>query len=289
MNKGYLFAFLTALCWSTSGLFVKWMHQSAFIISGVTALIALIINHFYYRRPLEWSRYAIVVGVCQFLMHITFTLANQLTSVGNAIILQYSSMIFVLVYEAIDRRRLPRAYQGGVLLIAFLGMGVFFLDGFTSGSLPGNLLAIVSGAFFGLQFYLNTKPQAIPVTSIKVQYLLSIGGMLLYLLCTRELSIPWREGVLLCVSGVVQTALAGILFAQCIIRIPAFSANLICMSEIFLAPLWAFLFLGERFSPTSLIGAMLMITALIANLIIEYRYQQKADNEKQVNNSVLRS
>ena len=210
MNKGYLYAFLTALCWSTSGLFVKFIHQSAFIIGGVTALIAFIIN----------------------FMHITFTFANQLTSVGNAIILQYSSMIFVLVYEAIDKRKFPKFYQIVVIIIAVLGMVIFFWDGFASNNLLGNILAIISGAFFGLQFYLNTKPQAIPVTSIKVQYILSIAVMVLYVLYTKEISINTTDALFLTFSGVIQTALAGILFAQCIVRISAFNANIICMSEI---------------------------------------------------------
>lgn len=274
MNKGYLYAFLTALCWSTSGLFVKFIHQSAFIIGGVTALIAFIINFFYYRKPLEWNLFSIIVGICQFIMHITFTFANQLTSVGNAIILQYSSMIFVLVYEAIDKRKFPKFYQIVVIIIAVLGMIIFFWDGFTSNNLLGNILAIISGAFFGLQFYLNTKPQAIPVTSIKVQYILSIAVMVLYVLYTKEISINTTDALFLAFSGVIQTALAGILFAQCIVRISAFNANIICMSEIFLAPLWALLFLGERLSFGSMIGSLLMITALIINIIIDYHLKE---------------
>lgn len=274
MNKGYLYAFLTALCWSTSGLFVKFIHQSAFVISGTTALIALIINHFYYRKPLKWNCFAFLVGVCQFMMHITFTFANQYTSVGNAIILQYSSMIFVLIYESVDKKRLPKLYQLIVIIIAALGMTIFFWDGFASNNLLGNILAIISGAFFGLQFYLNTKPQAIPVTSIKIQYLLSILSMVVYLFYARNFSISLTDTMFLGFSGVIQTALAGILFAQCIVRISAFSANIICMSEIFLAPLWALIFLGERFSFGACIGSILMIIALTTNIIIDYRSKQ---------------
>ena len=256
MNKGYLYAFLTALCWSTSGLFVKFIHQSAFVISGTTALIALIINHFYYRKPLKWNFFAFLVGICQFMMHITFTFANQFTSVGNAIILQYSSMIFVLIYESIDKKHLPKRYQLIVIFIAAVGMMIFFWDGFTSNNFLGNLLAIISGAFFGLQFYLNTKPQAVPVTSIKIQYILSILSMAVYLFYDGNFSVSLTDTVFLGFSGVI---------------------------EIFLAPLWAFIFLGERFSFGACIGSILMIIALSTNIITDYRLKQiKKEGRKNV-------
>lgn len=282
MNKGYLYAFLTALCWSTSGLFVKFIQQPALMIGGITAVIALIINRFYYRKPLKWNLFSIFVGFCQFTMHTTFILANQLTSVGNAIVLQYSSMIFVLVYGAIDQHRFPKLYQLFVIMIAALGMVIFFWDGFASNNLLGNVLAIVSGVFFGLQFYLNTKPRAIPIASTRVEYILSILSMMLYLLFTQQISFTVSEFPVLVFAGVVQTALAGILFARCIVRISAFSANIICMSEIFLAPLWALIFLQETLSFGSMIGSLLMITALIINILADYHIKQKKKGRENV-------
>ena len=47
------------------------------------------------------------------------------------------------------------------------------------------------------------------------------------------------------------------------------------MSEIFLAPLWALIFLQETLSFGSMIGSLLMITALIINILADYHIKQK--------------
>ena len=153
MNKGYLYAFFTALCWSTAGLFVKFINQSAFVITGYKALIALFFNLIFIRKKIRVSLFIIGVGMVQFMVNFTFALANQMTGVGSTIVLQYSSMIFVLIYESIEKKRLPYLYQIIVIVLAMIGMTVFFLDSISFESTLGNALAIISGAFFGLQFF----------------------------------------------------------------------------------------------------------------------------------------
>lgn len=128
MNRGYLYSFLTALLWSTSGLFIKCIHQSSFTILGITSLIALIMNYVYFHRKLEWNMFAVVVGVFQFLMAVTFTIANQLTTIGNAIVLQYSSMIFILIFEFIDKGILPTWNRILVVVLSLIGMLMFFFQ-----------------------------------------------------------------------------------------------------------------------------------------------------------------
>ena len=99
----------------------------------------------------------VAAGIAAYLMGITFTYANKLTSVGSAIVLQYSSMAFVALYEAIEQRRVPPARKVFVIVMALSGMVVFFLDSLSFEHVLGNLLAIISGAFFGLMFFLNAK------------------------------------------------------------------------------------------------------------------------------------
>lgn len=269
MKKGYIYAFLTALCWSTAGLFVKHINQSAFVIAGSTGLIALIFNQIFNRRKIKISKFTILIGICQLIMHVSFVFANQLTSVGNAIVLQYSSMIFVLIYQSIDKRKLPNFYQYIIIGMAAIGMVIFFLDSFSLKGNIGNLLAVLSGAFFGLQFYLNTKDNADPGSSLIIQYFLSIIIMI-PMLMRNPIKFSSLDIIFIILSGAFQTGLSGIFFAKCIVEIPAFSANVICMSEVIIAPVWAFIFLKEVFTPYTLMGAFIIICALILNIYIEY-------------------
>lgn len=279
MNRGYLYSFLTALLWSTSGLFIKCIHQSAFTILGITSLIALIMNYVYFHRKLEWNMFAVVVGVFQFLMAVTFTIANQLTTIGNAIVLQYSSMIFILIFEFIDKGILPTWNRILVVVLSLIGMLMFFFNELDLSEILGNFLAIISGFFFGLQFYLNTKPQAVPNTSIRIQYYLSATFMLYPIFTQDGWGITYIDAYFLLLAGLFQTAAAGILFAKSIVLISGFSANLICMSEVFLAPLWAYLFLGEKFDTYAFLGALIMIAALFINILMDYLDLKKKEGQ----------
>lgn len=254
-----------------SGLFVKFIDQSALVITGCKAVIALLFQLMFFRRKLRVSPFIIGIGMIQFLVNFTFALANQMTNVGNSIVLQYSSMMFVLIYESIEKKRSPYLYQIVVILLAMIGMTVFFFDRFSFDSTLGNALAILSGAFFGLQFFLNTKAQADAESSLMFQYIIAIFLMLGYLAVKRDVTFTSRDMLFMGMGGLFQTALAGVFFSLCIQRIPAFTANVICMSEIVMAPLWAYLLLQEAFTFVSLIGSLIMIAALMYNVVMEYR------------------
>ena len=58
---------------------------------------------------------------------------------------------------------------------------------------------------------------------------------------------PFEWGLML-VHGLFCSGLASVLYAKGIARTNAFAANLVCMSEVVLAPCWSALLFGEVFS-----------------------------------------
>ena len=109
MNTGYLWLLGTAVAWSFSGVFTKLNSQPGFLISAVSSVVALLFYFIIIRPTIRVSKLVVAAGIAAYLMGITFTYANKLTSVGSAIVLQYSSMAFVALYEAIEQRRVPPA------------------------------------------------------------------------------------------------------------------------------------------------------------------------------------
>lgn len=269
MDKGKIYIFLTAIFWSTSGLFVRFLDLPGIVISGSTSIIALLFTLLIHRKaPIKCSLFIIICAICQVLMQVTFVYANQNTSISNAIVLQYSSMIFVLIYQSIDHRKMPKPYQIGVILLAFLGIGIFFVDSLEAGGMVGNALAIISGAFFGLQFYLNTKKQAHPYSALIFAFMINIIlGVCAYQGELVVLALPKLPLIL--VVGIIQNGLSGFFFTKGIQTTNAFTANVICMSEILFTSLWGILFLHESFTFTAAIGACLMICALLVNVYME--------------------
>lgn len=272
MNKGYVYLGATALCWSFIGVLIRFNSQSAILIHSVTSIIALFFSFCIARSKLVVNKLVVGIALAQIITGLTFVSANQLTGVGNAIVLQYTSMIFVLVYQSIDHRCIPTPKQVGVIVMAIVGMVLFFFDSLTLQGMLGNLLAITSGAFFGAQFYLNTKPKASPLSSAILSYGLS-GGMILLLL-DKLVHVTIQEWGIMLVSGIVCTGLAGIFFAKGIERCHAFSANIICMSEVVMAPLWTFIMFHETLGIRSLLGAAIIICAVLLNMLFDYQKQQ---------------
>lgn len=76
-------------------------------------------------------------------------------------------------------------------------------------------------------------------------------------------------------QGIVCSGVSSIFYVRGIRRVPAFSANMICMSEVILAPTWAFLAFGESFGRFAFIGAMLIVASIVINLVLDCHTTRK--------------
>lgn len=272
MSTGYLWLLSAAVSWSFSGVFTKLNSQPGFLISAVSSAAALIFYLTVTRPTIRISKLVLAAGIAAYLMGITFTYANKLTSVGSAIVLQYSSMAFVALYEAIEQRSRPPARKLFVITMALAGMVVFFFDSFSLEHVAGNVLAIVSGAFFGLMFFLNAKPGSSPVTSSMIGCLISLVPAPFFV--PQLAAVASKEWLLMVAAGIVCTGVANVCFARGITRIRPLTANLITMLEVVFAPIWAFVFFQEGFGRFALIGAGLIIGSIVVNLVFEQREKE---------------
>lgn len=268
-TKGVVCLLLTAFCWSLAGLFIRASHLSGLGFSMMSSMIAIPLSMIIHHKKLVFNKLIITVGVFQFLMSLTFIYANKMTSVANAIVLQYSSTIFVLIYQSIDLHKLPTKRQMGIIAIVFVGMALFFADTLSFSHLLGNILAIISGACFGMQFYLNNKEEAEAFSSTIFAYMFSlITGLIVFRgLPSFHVTDAFGVGG----YGFFTMSLGGIFLALGISCTEAFTANLICMLEVILAPLWAFIFFHEIISGMSLLGAGMVVGGIILNLILDFK------------------
>lgn len=264
---GYIYMFLTALCWSLAGVCIRFNSQTAIMIAAVNGVIGLILNSVINKQRILINKTIIIGAIAQFMMGMIFTFANQLTTVGNAIILQYTSMIFVLIYQTFDTKKLPSLQQIAVVLIVIIGMVIFFFESLSFKGMVGNIISIISGAFYGLQFYVNTKKDANPVSSMLLAFIMNTS-LLLFVLKDIP-SITMSEWGVMLVQGIVCAGLGSYFFSKGIPLVHPLSANVICMLEIILSPLWALFIFNERMSSYAIIGAVIMVVRIIFNLYIE--------------------
>ena len=204
-------------------------------------------------------------------MNITFLLANKYTTVANAIVLQYSSPIFVVLYYRIFQHKRLKKVQMGTVAVCFVGLLIFFAGQLGSGNLYGNLLALTSGVLFAGSFYLNALPDNEPVgTNFLSNAICTIAGLGYTFFCVEQ-AFEIQQTALLVMAGIFCSGIAAVMYARGIRYTTALNANLIAMSEVLMAPLWALLLFGETVGAWAALGAGLMIVSILYETWFESR------------------
>ena len=272
-RKGPLCLVVASLFWSLGGVCIKFIPWSAMSIIGLRATLAILVFAVFRRNfKVKLTKGNIISAICLSGTTITFVFANQLTTAAAAILLQFTSPAFILLYQFIFYRRKPKFSELLAVIFTLGGMLLFFGDDLGDGYLLGNLIAIGSGLFFAGVFVCNKRPDADPEQSIMLGFYINTIMFIPFVFFDRRISadpLAWGFIVLL---GIVQVGLAYALFSIGIKRTPALLACLITALEPVLNPLWVALATPERPGRFALAGgAVIVITIVIYNVWVERR------------------
>lgn len=260
-NKGKRYIFIAAVLWSTAGLLIKYIPWSAMSIVGVRSGIAALILGIYMRkRSLKVNLPTAVGGLCVSLTTILFVFANKLTTSANAIVLQYTSPIFLIIFLAVFYKQRPRRIDIATASIVIFGMVMFFFDKLSSGALLGNILAILSGVTFTGVFLINTIPGSNAEAALLFGQITNAVIGLPFLFFETDFS-PMAVGSIVTL-GVFQLGIAYVFFLNGIKTTPPFSASLIATAEPLLNPIWVMLFYGEAPGTFAIFGGLIVIAAI---------------------------
>lgn len=267
---GILALLLAAMLWSLNGPFVKLLdrqHVPPLAIACGRSLIAgVLFVPFALRRAgtlrrggARWS----LTAVASFtLMTVCFVLATTLTAAGSAIILQYTSAIWVFALSPLLLRERPRLIEGLPLLIAMCGIAVILSGSSPAGGL-GLELALLAGLGYGV---LTMALRALRNVDALVLTTLNALGSGLVLLPFVLASGAWRisasQAGWIAIMSVVQFAAPYVLFTWALKRIEAYRASLIVLLETVLNPIWTFLAVREIPEPATLIGGPLILAGV---------------------------
>ncbi len=264
-QRAVLCVFLASLCFSTGGLFVKLVPWSPLAINGARNLIGAGVIGLYLAltgRRVIFNRRVLIGALSMIGVTTLFAVSNKLTTAANAIVLQFTAPIFVILLMALIYRQKPRRTDLLVCAAVLAGVVLFFVDGIRAGNLAGNLTALLSGLCYAGVFMMNTGEGADAISSCFLGQL--AAGVIFTPLCLGEtdFSAPVLGAVL--ALGAVQVGGAYILFSVGIRRTPPVTASLITGMEPILNPLWVALFYGERLTPLSLAGGAVVVVSILA-------------------------
>lgn len=195
---------------------------------------------------------------------IFFVMANKLTTAANAIVLQFTSPVFILIISALFFHRKTRKGDLITVLVTLLGISMFFFDQLTPGGMAGNCFAILAGLMMACGF--------LAVGEVDEETRMS--GILFGQMFTAVIGVPFlfagtnpaTPTAVLCMLalGIFQLGIPYVLFGLSMKHCTALACNLIGAIEPVLNPVWVFLFDGEAPGMYALIGGAVVVAAVSA-------------------------
>lgn len=264
-HKGSLAILAAALLWSTAGLLIKYIPWHPMAIASGRGLLVAVIMLIYYRRRLNvrLNLTTWLSGLALVATQSLFVIANKLTTAANAIMLQYSAPIFIIIIGLILYRTRPARRDVLIMIWALAGIILFFFDDLSMGHQLGNGLALVTGLTFAAVFVFNSRPDChVPAALLIGQFGTFLAGLPWLLTLPREQIQPMPVFALV-LLGLFQHGLGYILFQYGIRLTPPLNASLLSMVEPIMNPVWVFLLLQEIPGRMALVGALIVISAVL--------------------------
>jgi drug/metabolite transporter (DMT)-like permease len=257
-----LLLLLAAILWSLGGVLIKSIDWHPMAIAGGRSAIAIPLMLACIGWPkFTFSRAQIGGAIGYALTVALFVFATRMTTAANAIFLQYTAPIYVAIIGRwyLDER--PLRIDWAVIAVALGGIALFFMDRLTVSGFWGNIVALGSGlAFASVAIFLRKEKAGSPVSSIILgNILVAVVGLPFMLQSPLGAGGGWR----LLLLGTLQLGLPYVLYAAAIKQVTALEATLIPLLEPVLNPLWVMLALGERPGSWAIVGALLVLGAVL--------------------------
>ncbi|MGH2574366.1 MAG: DMT family transporter [Ignavibacteria bacterium] len=270
-RKALIYISFSALLWSTSGFFIKFLSINAFQISfyrsSIAAATVLVISLLRKQKLTFNTDITSILGSIFYAgILVLFVVATKLTTAANAIFLQFTAPIYLLVLEPVFLKTKFENKNLITIIICIVGMFLFFFGKLEPGDIYGNIFAIMSGICFAL-FTLILKWKKQKKEAENTLYSVIVGNALVSFICFfivyPHFSINLTETFSLLYMGIFQIGISYIIFNEGIKYVSATESLIIATMEAIFNPIWVFLGIGEVPSIYSIAGGLIIMTAIL--------------------------
>ena len=203
--------------------------------------------------------------------------AYRHTTIAVATLLYYLAPVLVLLFSPLILKEKLTLKQGGVITVALLGMVLVSGIGSSErGSVRGMVMGILAACFYATVMLANRFLKDLDSMDRTI-YQLGIAGLtvLPYAVFREGFSfgmLSWKSVLLLALLGVVYTGFAYLLYFDGLARLPASASAFLAYLDPVSALLISAVVLGEKMGLSQLIGAILVLGALLFG---EYKRKDK--------------
>lgn len=267
-QKGIAAIIIAALLWSTGGLFIKLISLDAYQLSFYRSIFSALTFLVLFRKKALIFNFSVFINSVFYAgILILFVVATKLTTAANAIFLQYTAPIYVLIFEPLILKTPLRKINVISVIIAFAGMTLFFVGEISQSHYEGNLVALLSGiCFAAFLIGIRKSDESYRVPAI------FWGNILIPVLCFNfvypEFKIEINDLLMTAYLGIFQIGFAYAVFTYSIKRIEGIEAALIAMIEPVMNPIWVYIGYGEKPSNFAILGGLLILATISIRTII---------------------
>lgn len=192
---------------------------------------------------------------------VCYVFAMLLTTIANAVFIIGASPIFVAVVAWLVLGERLSWVTMLAIVVAFGGVVLMFVDGYTGGRMLGNLIALgVVAGFTGMVVVLRKSKtiDMLPATCL--------GGVMVCIVAafmTQGFVISGHDLLLALLLGSAQFGMGFALITLGTRYVPAGEVALLALIESVLAPIWAWIWADEVPSALSLTASGVILSAVI--------------------------
>jgi DME family drug/metabolite transporter len=261
-QKGIFYVFSAALLWSSGGLFIKLISFNAMQLSFFRCSIAALTFLILFRKQINnFNKLSVINAFLYAVVLISFVIATKTTTAANAIFLQATAPIYVLIFEPLIRKTKYERMNVITVSICVLAMTLFFIGELEPGQIKGNFVGLISGITFA-SFFLGMKKNDPKYQHSSIFW----GNILVAIVCIPFLfsmdTLGPSDLLMVGFLGVFQIAVAYAFFSSGLKRTNAVEASIISMIEPVLNPVWVFIGYGEIPTVYAIIGGIIIISAI---------------------------
>jgi drug/metabolite transporter (DMT)-like permease len=268
---------VATLFWSTSGLFVRSLEGAAaaemvfWRSAGMLALVGAYLLARYGRdtgaKIKALGGGGALAALLLSFQFLFFLIAVAKTTVATALFLMSTSPFWAAIVARVFLGEAIALRTWIAMAVCSTGVAVMVWDALEFGSIAGPLAALAVSISFAFQILMLRRLGAgiDPVPSVFVAGLFSVAMTLPFVFGT---DVSARDVAILMAMGAIQLGCGCLLMTLATRELRAVDVGLIAILEIVLAPLWVWLAFAETPSALAMLGAAIVLAALIANEIL---------------------
>jgi drug/metabolite transporter, DME family len=307
-----VYVLIAVLIWSTGGLFIKLTTLDAYQVTFYRSLFAGITVAILTRKHgLKIDLFGVLTSIIYATLLFLFVWATKKTTAANAIFLQYTAPIYILVLSPFIIGE--KFHWRDLVTVVFCigGMSLFFVGKLEIADYQGNIAALLSGLFLGLYIMLLKHPRAVgrretnrlnepahgrreserpsqsaqqahasltsPSSPTNPAIAVIYGNFLLAILTfpsgisAAPVMVP-LDWAAVTFLGIVQIGISYVLFIKGVTGgTRPLDASIIGFIEPLLNPVWVFMIIGERPSRFAVLGGVIIIVTVCVHTLMQYR------------------